>query len=1265
MILLGALAIVGIRVFYLLAEMWFERDWPRSTWRGLAVAIGLLILSVQAFGQAFRVDPTQWTINSNPQPNALYPMLSLPGSGVAMCQAPANAVPCTNFATTFTSSTGLTTCTAPAQLTRPGSNVCVAGMDAQGGFGAWLGAGNYQYTITTSYGSFGPYDLSVGAAGGGCTNNCSFGGLTNLATSVASGSSTSLGVYDSSRGLTQFASSLATGYLGATDACSKLIQLSINDDAGGTPYTGEALADNESIPQAIINCPLAFLWNPVRSTPVPNVPQNTTSVTTLAAGVTYRFPGSVTIPYGTLLKAQSPFNSNSNAGTFVEPNSSFVWQPFGSTSGSPLLSLGCPPGTSGGCLTAGSSVEGLGINCLSAPSMIGVYNGYGQQGSNIRDNYITQCLSPIVIAGAGTAGGSQNHKPVSGNIISMTAPPAVPGMILGIITAGGTGYPSNTTVAVGGCSVAPSFGVTVAAGVVTGVYPVGLSPFGTCPASGSGVTLSFTGSGGSGATATAVIGMVDFPAGIDLQSTAGGGAVRDNSIVAGKFTLIPPYGIRVNSGAQHLDGNYAESVNVADAVCPTGSQCGAVSVTNQTSSAANAPQQAALTITNPTSGYFGAIQGSGSWILQDTNLGISYPRTALSGFGGNDGALSFYARSIGRRYLQVGDEAGTNLTVNDTAPNCGSGACSGGTFPRPYMPVKLMGGDYWAMAPGDTVPAVGIWMTGFSSNSNQHATNAAILGLAPCIFDNAVTVGDYVQISPSATTPAECNDLGYGPSNHTPSSGQTLGTVADDGTSGSVTAPATPVVSGVTASVTNASTVTDTYCTTAQTALDQSRSACSATISVTNAPQQLNGAGSITFSGLQADQQYMYRATMGHSTIGSITIASVCGPDGTAIGVTGLPAGTGFTFAPTIVFAGGGFSTQPTGTLRAIGGQIVGIDWTTRGTGCTGNGTSTLTANSCDTGFISPTNSSTTFKDDGYCADGTTAPSAPQVAPRVHVNPQPWYGSLLLNPMTTAGDMVYGSSGGTPARLPVGANGQNMTLTGGVPTWGPPLGFMNGFVQQCGPGGTGTTIICTGAAVTAVGAGGSTVPATSSAPLLINNTSAASGCSTGAPCGAGNYNTSQANFFSTRQPLLTFGIAYTNASDYTANARIQMGLLSNVSACTETTMQASDSPSCTYVMIEYSTVRGDTTYQCVSDTSTGTPAITNIAVAPTTTFTKMLVGTNGSGQAFCTVGATTVTNATTFTNAPMGAFLLNGSTTNTATHLETNGWFGQSQNGSY
>ena len=46
----------------------------------------------------------------------------------------------------------------------------------------------------------------------------------------------------------------------------------------------------------------------------------------------------------------------------------------------------------------------------------------------------------------------------------------------------------------------------------------------------------------------------------------------------------------------------------------------------------------------------------------------------------------------------------------------------------------------------------------------------------------------------------------------------------------------------------------------------------------------------------------------------------------------------------------------------------------------------------------------------------------------------------MTNPMTTTGDMIYSSSGSTPARRAIGTTGQVLTVSGGLPTWATPSG---------------------------------------------------------------------------------------------------------------------------------------------------------------------------------------------------------------------------------
>ena len=98
---------------------------------------------------------------ANTPPNS--PLLSL-------CHHPANALPCTNFATSYTI-LGVA-CPNGAQNTpNPQPSACQASGDAQGNVGWWAPPGEYDYTVcianTTS--CFGPYTVTLGGTSTGAT----------------------------------------------------------------------------------------------------------------------------------------------------------------------------------------------------------------------------------------------------------------------------------------------------------------------------------------------------------------------------------------------------------------------------------------------------------------------------------------------------------------------------------------------------------------------------------------------------------------------------------------------------------------------------------------------------------------------------------------------------------------------------------------------------------------------------------------------------------------------------------------------------------------------------------------------------------------------------------------------------------------------------------------------------------------------------------------------------------------------------------------
>jgi hypothetical protein len=73
-------------------------------------------------------------------------------------------------------------------------------------------------------------------------------------------------------------------------------------------------------------------------------------------------------------------------------------------------------------------------------------------------------------------------------------------------------------------------------------------------------------------------------------------------------------------------------------------------------------------------------------------------------------------------------------------------------------------------------------------------------------------------------------------------------------------------------------------------------------------------------------------------------------------------------------------------------------------------------------------------------------------------------GGLMTNPMVALGDIITGAAGGTPARLAIGAAGQVLTVSGGVPTWqNSAAGFVNPMTTQDdviigGAGGSATRL---------------------------------------------------------------------------------------------------------------------------------------------------------------------------------------------------------------
>jgi len=103
------------------------------------------------------------TVTGNPGYSPLY---TVPNVSLAFCSYPANAVPCTNYVTTYTDLTLTTACATNAQIVLQGTTACVGTSDNYGDLGVNIAAGGtYSYTLTSNGVSSGPYTVSIGVSG--------------------------------------------------------------------------------------------------------------------------------------------------------------------------------------------------------------------------------------------------------------------------------------------------------------------------------------------------------------------------------------------------------------------------------------------------------------------------------------------------------------------------------------------------------------------------------------------------------------------------------------------------------------------------------------------------------------------------------------------------------------------------------------------------------------------------------------------------------------------------------------------------------------------------------------------------------------------------------------------------------------------------------------------------------------------------------------------------------------------------------------------
>jgi hypothetical protein len=129
----------------------------------------VLALTCGAMAQNPRYDAPFPSISSTTSTPFLVANIPPNSPVLAVCNHPANAVPCTNYAGTTTFSG--TACPNGAQdVPQPaGTSACQSTGDSQGNIGFFAPAGTYDYTvcIAGTFSCFGPYTVTLGGSGGG------------------------------------------------------------------------------------------------------------------------------------------------------------------------------------------------------------------------------------------------------------------------------------------------------------------------------------------------------------------------------------------------------------------------------------------------------------------------------------------------------------------------------------------------------------------------------------------------------------------------------------------------------------------------------------------------------------------------------------------------------------------------------------------------------------------------------------------------------------------------------------------------------------------------------------------------------------------------------------------------------------------------------------------------------------------------------------------------------------------------------------------
>ena len=135
----------------------------------ILIKIALFLLPLSMFAQKARVDVILYTsgpavpVSGGPLPQALL----LANSSVSLCAHPSPSPSVCSPITTYTDSTGATSCPVDSPMVPLPGSACSDNSGPKGNLGFWYDGGIVDYYVYSSYGTFGPYSVSSGTGGGG------------------------------------------------------------------------------------------------------------------------------------------------------------------------------------------------------------------------------------------------------------------------------------------------------------------------------------------------------------------------------------------------------------------------------------------------------------------------------------------------------------------------------------------------------------------------------------------------------------------------------------------------------------------------------------------------------------------------------------------------------------------------------------------------------------------------------------------------------------------------------------------------------------------------------------------------------------------------------------------------------------------------------------------------------------------------------------------------------------------------------------------